>query len=126
MAPIPGRIHSSSLLPHRPGVKASRSLDRLLAAAGLDPARGVQVVSSRRLASIAFDPSLPVVLLAEPAEAEQVAVLAGRHARKGPCEVLAALYPPGHLLRPLPEGAPRPVDETNTVRDDVDVLARRT
>jgi tetrapyrrole methylase family protein/MazG family protein len=91
-------------------VKASRSVDRLLAAAGLDPADGVQVVSARRLASIAFDPSLPVVLLAEPAGGEPVAVLAGRHARNGPREVLVALYPPGHLLQPLPNGTPRPVE----------------
>jgi len=110
MAPTSGRTPSSSLPPHRPGVKAPRSVDRLLAAAGIDPAHGVQVVSGRRLASIAFDPSLPVLLLAEPAGAEQVAVLPGRHARKGPREVMVALYPQGHLLLPLPDGMPRPVE----------------
>jgi tetrapyrrole methylase family protein/MazG family protein len=102
-------------------VKASRSVDRLLAAAGLDPGDGVQVVSARRLASIAFDPSLPVVLLAEPAGVEPVPVLAGRHARNGAREVLLALYPPAHLLQPLPNGTPRPVesltDDELTARD---------
>ena len=111
MARTPGRTPSSSLPLHRPGVRASASVDRLLAAAGLDPAHGVQLVSGRRLASIAFDPSLPLVLLAEPAGAGEVAVLAGRHARNGPREVLLALYPPGHLLLPLPDGTPRPVEE---------------
>lgn len=121
MAPTPGRTPSSSLSPDRPGVKASRSVDRLLAAAGLDPGDGVQVVSARRLASIAFDPSLPVVLLAEPAGVEPVPVLAGRHARNGAREVLLALYPPAHLLQPLPNGTPRPVesltDDELTARD---------
>ena len=92
------------------GVTTSRDLDRLLAEAGLDPALGVQVVSGRRLASIAFDPSLPLVLLAEPAANAAVGVLPGRHARSGPREVLIALYPPHHELRPLPEGAPRPIE----------------
>jgi len=110
MAPRPGRTRNSSLPPDRLGVKTSRRVDRLLTAAGLDPGRGVQVVSGRRLASIAFDPSLPIVLLAEPAGAEGVTVLAGRHARKGPREVLLALYPPGHLLQPLPGGTPRRVE----------------
>jgi tetrapyrrole methylase family protein/MazG family protein len=85
----------------------SRGVDRLLAAAGLDPARGVQVVSGRRLASIAFDPSLPLVLLAEPATGDAPVVLPGRHARNGAREVLLSLYPRDHPLQPLPEGAPR-------------------
>jgi tetrapyrrole methylase family protein/MazG family protein len=85
----------------------SLGVDRLLAAAGLDPALGVQVVSGRRLASIAFDPSLPLVLLAEPATGDAPVVLPGRHARKGVSEVLLSLYPRNHLLQPLPDGASR-------------------
>ncbi|MDP9244993.1 MAG: hypothetical protein M3O77_07900, partial [Chloroflexota bacterium] len=63
------------------GAAPSRGVDRLLAAAGLDAALGVQVVSGRRLASVAFDPSLPLVLLAEPPTGDEPAVLPGRHAR---------------------------------------------
>jgi tetrapyrrole methylase family protein / MazG family protein len=89
------------------GVTASRGVDHLLAAAGLDPALGVQVVSGRRLASIAFDPSLPLVLLAEPATGAAPPVLPGRHARTGPRAVLLSLYPRDHPLQPLTEGTPR-------------------
>ncbi|MEX2137566.1 MAG: nucleoside triphosphate pyrophosphohydrolase [Chloroflexota bacterium] len=90
----------------------SRGVDRLLAAAGLDPALGVQVVSGRRLASIAFDPSLPLVLLAEPVAADKATaadppvVLPGRHARRGARDVLLSLYPRDHALQPLPGGTP--------------------
>ncbi|HET7082182.1 MAG TPA: nucleoside triphosphate pyrophosphohydrolase [Candidatus Limnocylindria bacterium] len=94
----------------------SRGVDRLLAAAGLDPADGLQVVSGRRLASIPFDPSLPLVLLGEPASAgEPAGALAGRHARSGVQAVLVSLYPRDHLLQPLPEGTPRPLE---AVSDD--------
>ena len=89
----------------------SRGVDRLLAAAGLDPADGVQVVAAARLASVAFDPSLPLVLLAGPAAEPGAAVLPGRHARAGPQAVLAALYPHDHLLRPLPDGPSRPIED---------------
>ena len=89
------------------GVPTSRGVDRLLAAAGLDPALGVQVVSARRLSSIAFDPSLPLVLLSEPPLAEEPAALPGRHARVGTRALLASLYPADHPVRPLPEGTPR-------------------
>ena len=94
----------------------SRGVDRLLAAAGLDPADGLQVVSGRRLASIPFDPSLPLVLLGEPSsDGEGAGVLAGRHARAGVQAVLVSLYPRDHLLQPLPEGTPRPLE---AVSDD--------
>ena len=89
------------------GVPTSRGVDGLLAAAGLDPALGVQVVSAGRLSSVAFDPSLPLVLLAEPPLAEEPAALPGRHARVGTRALLASLYPVDHPLRPLPEGTPR-------------------
>ncbi|MGZ6372617.1 MAG: nucleoside triphosphate pyrophosphohydrolase [Candidatus Limnocylindria bacterium] len=92
------------------GATSSRAIDRLLDAAGLDPAHGVQVVSGRRLPSIAFDPSLALVLLAEPNAAGDVAVLPGRHARSGAREVLLSLYPSDHQLLPLPEGAPRSLE----------------
>jgi tetrapyrrole methylase family protein/MazG family protein len=92
------------------GATTSRDLDRLLAAAGLDPALGVQLVAGRHLASIAFDPSLPLILLGAPGTGVALGVLPGRHARSGPCAVLTSLYPPHHELRPLPEGAPRPID----------------
>ena len=92
------------------GATTSRSVDRLLAAAGVDPAQGVQVVSARRLASIPFDPSLPLVLLAAPASGEDPAVLPGRHARGGIAAVLMALYPTDHPLQPLPDGSPRPLE----------------
>lgn len=92
------------------GATTSRGVDRLLAAAGLDPALGVQVVSGRRLASIPFDPSLPLVLLAEPALIGDVGVLPGRHARSGAREVLLSLYPREHPLRELPDGRSGPLD----------------
>jgi len=75
-------------------------IDRLLVAAGLDPTAGVQLVGSSRLASVAFDPSLPLVVVDDGASPDG-AVLPGRHARSGPVDVLRALYPAGHQLRRL-------------------------
>jgi MazG family protein len=87
------------------------SVDRLLAAAGLDPALGVQVVAGRRLASVPFDPSLPLLLVSEAASpGEPPTVLPGRHARAGARDVLTALYPAGHLIHPLPDGAARDIE----------------
>jgi tetrapyrrole methylase family protein/MazG family protein len=89
------------------------SLDALLRSAGLDPADGVQLAGSDRLTGIAFDPSLPLVLLRPAAGAPAVATvetLPGRHARHGLREVLLALYPHSHPVRPLPAGEPRPLD----------------
>jgi len=87
----------------------SPGVDRLLAAAGVDPAAGVQVVAASALASVAFDPSLPLLLLAGPAPEPEGPVLPGRHARSGPHAVLVALYPHGHLLRALPDGPSRAI-----------------
>ena len=87
---------------------ATRGVDELLRAAGIDPAAGVQIVSVSRLAAIAFDPSLPLVLLADPI-ASSAPVLPGRHARSGPRDVLGALYPAAHELQILPERAGRPL-----------------
>ena len=81
---------------------ATRGVDELLLAAGVDPAAGFQVVGVARLASIAFDPSLPLILLAG-ADGAGAEVLPGRHARSGPRDVLAALYPDAHELLRLPE-----------------------
>lgn len=91
---------------------ATRGLDRLLMAAGLDPAAGVQAVSAGRLAATPFDPSLPLLILAGPSQPDATGAptLPGRHARSGPQAVLAALYPHGHPIRPLPTGDPTTVD----------------
>jgi len=91
------------------GTSPRPSLDALVAAAGVDPALGVQVVAADRLPSIAFDPSLPLIVLR--AESGAADPLPGRHARQGPMAVLAALYPHRHPIRPLPEGDPRPIDD---------------
>ena len=89
----------------------SRGLDGLLAAAGIDPAAGVQVVGARRMPSVPFDPGLPLLLLAEPLTPDNpTTVLAGRHARHGLHDLLLGLYPPGHELRPLPDGPPRAIE----------------
>ncbi|MGH2380963.1 MAG: nucleoside triphosphate pyrophosphohydrolase [Candidatus Limnocylindria bacterium] len=80
-------------------------MDRLLAAAGIEPSDGVQLAAVGRLVAIAFDPSLPLVLLAGPA-GTTAAALPGRHARSGPHAVLAALYPHDHLLLQLPGRSP--------------------
>jgi len=92
-------------------VATSPGVDRLLAATGLDPALGVQIVAGRRLVSIPFDPSLPLVLVATPASSDGTpVVLPGRHARAGARDVLLALYPAGHLIQPLPDGVPSPIE----------------
>ena len=90
----------------------ARSVDDLLASAGLDPADGVQLVAADRLAAIAFDPSLPLLVLArDPGTAQtDAATLPGRHARRTARDVLLALYPHAHPLRPLPTGDARPLE----------------
>ncbi len=97
---------------------ADRRLDALLAAAGIDAAHGVQAVGVERLVSVAFDPALPLILLGsddvQPADVDS-AVLPGRHARRTAHDVLMALYPHGHRLRPLPDGDPRSL---SSVTDD--------
>ena len=90
--------------------RPSRPIDELLAAAGVDPGSGVQIVAADRLAGVAFDPSMPVLVL-RPTGSLTDGPLPGRHARRGPGEVLRALYPDGHLLRPLPEGFGRRLGE---------------
>jgi len=78
-------------------------VDDLLEAAGLDPGSGVQLVGVARLAAVAFDPSLPLILLRDPGPA--ATALPGRHARRGPRAVLGALYPDGHRLTRLDDGS---------------------
>ena len=83
-------------------------VDALIDAAGLDPGAGVQIVDAARLAAVAFDPSLPLIVLSctdEPAEP-----LPGRHARRRATELLAALYPHHHPVRRLPDGEERELD----------------
>ena len=77
----------------------SRGIDELLARAGLDPADGVQAVAANRLPAVAFDPSLPLLVLRGSATPD--GTLPGRHARHGPHAVLGALYPPSHELHRL-------------------------
>lgn len=77
-------------------------VDHLLATAGVDPRSGVQVAATHNLPAIAFDPSIPLILLPG-GDARDVEVLAGRHARSGPRDVLAALYPAGHPFLRLPD-----------------------
>jgi MazG family protein len=90
------------------------SLDALLEAAGLDPAGGVQAVAADRLASVPFDPGMPLIVLPAASPAASPAdggdVLPGRHARRGARDVLLALYPHAHALRPLPVGEPWPLE----------------
>lgn len=85
-------------------------VDELLAAAGLDPGHGVQVVAARRLPGVAFDPSMPLLILAGADEVAPVEVLPGRHARRGPRSVLASLYPLDHELFELPARRARRLD----------------
>jgi tetrapyrrole methylase family protein/MazG family protein len=97
---------------------AGRPLDALLAAAGIDPAGGLQAVAVGRLATVAFDPSLPLILLRSDAneaperdpDATAAPVLPGRHARRTARDVLLALYPHAHPARPLPGGDLRPLE----------------
>ena len=91
-----------------------RHLDALLAAAGLDPADGVQIAASHRLAALPFDPSAPLVLLrGEGGAAES---LPGRHARHGAVAVLRAMYPDSHALLALPGREPHRLADLDDVR----------
>lgn len=91
------------------------SLDALAAAAGLDPADGLQAVAAHRLAAVAFDPSLPLLILAADGPPSD-RVLPGRHARRDPAAVLRALYPPDHPVHPLPDGAALTVADLDATR----------
>ncbi len=85
-------------------------IDRLLAAAGIDPAAGVQVASALTLPSLPFDPGLPLLILGTPAPDPGSATfepLPGRHATRRTLELLARLYPTAHPIRPLPGGQQR-------------------
>jgi tetrapyrrole methylase family protein/MazG family protein len=99
-----------------------RGVDSLLAAAGLDPGAGVQIVSADRLPSVAFDPSLPLIVLASGALAAPAApALPGRHARRGGRAVLSALYPASHPLLKLSDGSSvslETLDDATLAADD--------
>jgi tetrapyrrole methylase family protein/MazG family protein len=64
---------------------------------------------------------MPLLVLAAPAgaDAARAPTVPGRHARRGPRDVLAALYPAGHRLRALPDGADRALEDI----DDASLLA---
>ncbi|MEO5986681.1 MAG: nucleoside triphosphate pyrophosphohydrolase [Candidatus Limnocylindria bacterium] len=94
-------------------------VDELLDSAGLDPGDGVQIVAAHRLTAVAFDPSVPLIVLASDSGAA-AATLPGRHARSGAHEVLAALYPASHDVRQLPDGPTHRLDEL----DDAQLGAR--
>ncbi len=98
---------------------APRGIDELLERAGLAAAEGVQVVGGHRLASVAFDPSLPLIVLR--ADGEPGDSLPGRHARRGPRAVLAALYPATHPVTALASGTVATLadlDEVALLADD--------
>lgn len=87
-----------------------RSLDALVARAGLDPADGVQVVAADRLVGMPFDPSAPLLVLG--ARGPGADPIPGRHARRGPSAVLRSLYPDAHVVVELGvEGTRRRLDE---------------
>jgi tetrapyrrole methylase family protein / MazG family protein len=94
-----------------------RSLDALVASAGLEPADGLQVVASDRLPGMPFDPSAPLLVLGR----SEVSLdpIPGRHARRGPIEVLRSLYPDTHDLVQLPGRTARRLDEL----DDATLVA---
>ncbi|HSI99150.1 MAG TPA: nucleoside triphosphate pyrophosphohydrolase [Patescibacteria group bacterium] len=86
-----------------------RSLDALVASAGLDPADGLQVVAADRLPGMPFDPSAPLIVLRRSGDAHDP--LPGRHARRGPVGILRSLYPDAHPLVELPGSTARRLDE---------------
>jgi tetrapyrrole methylase family protein/MazG family protein len=86
-----------------------RQIDGLVAAAGIDPGDGLQVVAASRLATVPFDPSLTLIVLRGKATEEPS--LPGRHARSGPLAVLRALYPDTHTVHRLPDGSLQRLDE---------------
>jgi len=108
------------------------ALDDLMAAAGVDPRSGVQVVAADHLVSIPFDPGLPLVILRAGADApplaatkrqpsvdagsaadrgaSQAAALPGRHREHGIARLLARLYPGAHLARRIADGSQVPID----------------
>ncbi|MFI5259562.1 MAG: nucleoside triphosphate pyrophosphohydrolase [Candidatus Limnocylindrales bacterium] len=86
---------------------------------GLDPAAGLQIVTSERLTSTPVEPSRPLILVplaafrvGEPAESADEP-LPGRHARaeRGAIGVLRRLYPPDHPVGRIG------VKDTTTVAD---------
>ncbi|HLE58067.1 MAG TPA: nucleoside triphosphate pyrophosphohydrolase, partial [Candidatus Limnocylindria bacterium] len=84
-------------------------LDRLLKAAGIDPAAGVQVASAASLPALPFDPGLPLLILRTPPnpDPQTAGPLPGRHVPRPIPELLARLYPASHPIRPLPGGDAR-------------------
>jgi tetrapyrrole methylase family protein/MazG family protein len=86
-----------------------RGVDALLADVRMDAEAGITVVAADRLASVAFDPSLPLLVLRSPAPADG-APLPGRHARDTAHAVLRALYPAAHPIRRVATGEELPLE----------------
>jgi MazG family protein len=100
------------------------ALDDLLAAAGVDPSSGVQVVAADRLTSIPFDPGIPLVLLRgridAPApkaavdsvdeDSAEIPILPGRHRERGATRLLSRLYPGEHRARRIADGSEVPIN----------------
>jgi tetrapyrrole methylase family protein/MazG family protein len=79
----------------------SPSVDELLAAAGIDPGAGFQVVDTGRLSSVPFDPGWPLLVLRGNTVEASEAPLPGRHSHTGAASLLKRLYPEEHLARCL-------------------------
>ena len=86
-----------------------RSLDAVVASAGLDPADGLQVVAADRLPAMPFDPSAPLLVLGR--SGNGLDPIPGRHARSGPIAVLRSLYPDAHVVVQLTGSVERRLDE---------------
>ncbi len=98
-----------------PPGRAATELARLIDAAGIDPAAGIQVVDAARLAAVPWDPGLPLLIL--PARADSVAALPGRHASGRDATPLERLYPASHPARSLVDGSSTPA--TSLTFDDL-------
>jgi len=100
------------------------TVDQLLARAEVDPRAGVQIADTAHLAAIAFDPTLPLLLLAATDTATGGAALPalpGRQLGRGALGVMRDLYPPVHALRRLRDGthvALETLDEAALAADD--------
>ncbi len=93
------------------GPRPAERLAALVDATRLDPGAGLQLVDARRLPAVAFDPSLPLLVLRADDDRAAEPPLPGRHARRDAIGVLRSLYPPRHPVRRLDDGAELPMEE---------------
>ena len=89
----------------------AQGLGDLVAAAGVDPAAGLQIVAADRLRAVPFDPSVPLLILPDSTATDPAPTVPGRHARHGSLAVLRALYPPAHPLHRIADGEPVALDD---------------